>query len=261
MARDLQAHKGACVVIAGRASARRSVHALAHAMNEALGNVGKTVTYTEPVEARPERSARVALQSLVKDMRGRRGRHAGDPRRQPVYDAPADLEFQPEPGTGRACGFTSALYEDETAALCHWHVPQAHDLEAWGDARAADGTATIMQPLIAPLYGGKSAHEPSGRLPEASRTGATTTSSATTGAAASRDDFETSWRKAVHDGVVPGTAAKPKTVEPEGRGPINWSCRTRSPRPTSWSSSSGPTRRSGTAGSPTTAGSRNCPSR
>jgi anaerobic selenocysteine-containing dehydrogenase len=51
------------------------------------------------------------------------------------------------------------LYEDETAELCHWHIPEAHYLETWSDARAFDGTVTIMQPLIAPLYGGKSAHE------------------------------------------------------------------------------------------------------
>ena len=52
-----------------------------------------------------------------------------------------------------------SLYDDETSALCHWHVPEAHFLESWSDARAFDGTASIVQPLIAPLYNGKSAHE------------------------------------------------------------------------------------------------------
>jgi anaerobic selenocysteine-containing dehydrogenase len=56
-------------------------------------------------------------------------------------------------------GVHLGLYEDETAELCHWHIPEAHYLETWSDARAFDGTVTIMQPLIAPLYGGKSAHE------------------------------------------------------------------------------------------------------
>ena len=51
------------------------------------------------------------------------------------------------------------LYEDETSALCQWHIPEAHFLEAWSDVRSDDGTVTIIQPLIAPLYGGKSAHE------------------------------------------------------------------------------------------------------
>ena len=51
-----------------------------------------------------------------------------------------------------------ALYDDETSRLCHWHIPEAHYLESWSDARAYDGTVSIMQPLIAPLYGGKTAH-------------------------------------------------------------------------------------------------------
>ncbi|HEX4589810.1 MAG TPA: hypothetical protein VH120_07770, partial [Gemmataceae bacterium] len=76
----------------------------------------------------------------------------------PVFTAPADVNF-------RKCLDKVPLrihlnqYEDETSRLCHWHVPEAHFLEAWGDARTFDGTATIMQPLIAPLYGGRSALE------------------------------------------------------------------------------------------------------
>src|SRR5204862_7666741 len=63
------------------------------------------------------------------------------------------------------------LYEDETAALCHWHIPEAHYLESWSDVRADDGTVTIIQPLIAPLYGGKSAHEMMATLTQAERPG------------------------------------------------------------------------------------------
>ena len=50
-------------------------------------------------------------------------------------------------------------YKDETSQLCHWHVPAAHYLESWGDTRSYDGTVTIVQPLIEPLYDGKTAHE------------------------------------------------------------------------------------------------------
>ena len=76
----------------------------------------------------------------------------------PVYNAPADVDF------ARALekvGFSAhlSLYDDETSAACLWQLPEAHPLEAWSDARAFDGTASIQQPLIAPLYGGKSAHE------------------------------------------------------------------------------------------------------
>ena len=76
----------------------------------------------------------------------------------PAYDAPADLAFKallPSVKFSARLG----LYEDETSALCHWHIPQTHFLEEWGDARAFDGTVSIIQPLIAPLYDGKSAHE------------------------------------------------------------------------------------------------------
>ena len=72
-----------------------------------------------------------------------------------MYDAPADLEF--EKNLGRVPQRVHlGLYPDETAALCDWHLPQAHFLETWGDARAFDGTASIQQPLIAPLYNGLS---------------------------------------------------------------------------------------------------------
>jgi molybdopterin-containing oxidoreductase family iron-sulfur binding subunit len=63
------------------------------------------------------------------------------------------------------------LYEDETSALCHWHIPEAHYLESWSDVRSDDGTVTIIQPLIAPLYGGKSAHEVMATLTQAERPG------------------------------------------------------------------------------------------
>ena len=79
-------------------------------------------------------------------------------RGNPVYTAPADLDFA---GNLKNVGLRIhlGLYENETAALCHWHIPAAHYLESWSDTRAYDGTVTIVQPLIAPLYGGKSAHE------------------------------------------------------------------------------------------------------
>ena len=76
----------------------------------------------------------------------------------PVFTAPADLQFAAALQKV-ALRAHLGLYEDETAELCQWHVPEAHFLEAWSDVRSDDGTVTIVQPLIAPLYGGKSAHE------------------------------------------------------------------------------------------------------
>ncbi len=132
----------------------------------------------------------------------------------PAYDAPADLRFG---DALKKVAFTArlGLYEDETSALCQWHVPEAHSLEAWSDARAWDGTATIMQPLIAPLYGGKSAHEMLVGLSQTPGRSAydvvrDTWKLAAAGAGAL--DVDLFWRKAVHDGVVAGTAFPLRTV-------------------------------------------------
>ncbi len=153
---DLQAHRGQSLVIAGDGQPP-IVHALAHAINNSLGNVGATVTYTRTAEAQPMNQL-AGLRELVGEM------YAGTVEfllilgGNPVYDAPADLNFAAaiERVSLRA---HLGLYEDETSALCHWHIPETHFLEAWSDVRSDDGTATIIQPLIAPLYNGKSSHE------------------------------------------------------------------------------------------------------
>ena len=153
---DLQAAKGRSVVIAGD-GAPPSVHALAHLMNTALGNVGQTVVYTQAAEVRPSNQL-ADLRALVGDMNAGTVDFLLILGGNPVYTAPADLEFgaamQKVPQRAHV-----GLYEDETAELCQWHVPEAHFLEAWSDVRSDDGTVTIVQPLIAPLYGGKSHHE------------------------------------------------------------------------------------------------------
>ena len=89
-------------------------------------------------------------------------RHGGlpaDPRRQPGLHRAGRSEVRRRARQGARCARTSGQYEDETAEQCHWHIPEAHYLEMWSDVRADDGTVTIVQPLIAPLYGGKSPHE------------------------------------------------------------------------------------------------------
>ncbi len=211
-AADLNAHKGACVVVAGEHQPP-AVHALAHAMNQALGNVGATVIYTEPIEANPVDQV-AALRELVSDMESGAAGVVLILGGNPVYDAPADVPF------ARALGKVPfsvhlSLYADETSARCQWHVPEAHVLEAWSDTRAFDGTASIVQPLIAPLYGGKSAHDLLSLVAgHGTRSGYDTVRdtwkafAARTGIA----DFESFWRAAVHDGVVAGTAAAPRPV-------------------------------------------------
>ncbi len=156
LVKDLQAARGRSLVIAGDAQPP-VVHALAHAMNEALGNVGATVTYTQTAEARPMNQLE-GLKELVGEMNAGTVSFLLILGGNPVYTAPADLKFA-EALAKVALRAHVGLHQDETAALCHWHLPQAHFLESWSDVRAGDGTVSIIQPLIAPLYGGRSAHE------------------------------------------------------------------------------------------------------
>ena len=156
MVRDLQQSRGRSIIIPGDEQSP-VIHALAHAMNAALGNVGKTVLYTDPVEAFPEDQTQ-SLRTLVADMNAGQVETLIILGGNPVYNAPADLKFG-ESLNKVALRVHLSLYKDETSELCHWHIPEAHYLESWGDTRGHDGTATIIQPLIAPLYGGRSAHE------------------------------------------------------------------------------------------------------
>ncbi|MGQ0733762.1 MAG: TAT-variant-translocated molybdopterin oxidoreductase [Acidobacteriota bacterium] len=154
---DLQAHRGSSLVVAGEAQPP-AVHALAHAMNEALGNVGATVSYLPTPESVPS-DQHAALRELVSDMNAGRVQMlliVGEA--NPVQTAPADLNFADALSKVQT-RYHSGLFVDETATQCHWHVPAAHYLEAWSDARTLDGTVSIVQPLIEPMYGGKSAHE------------------------------------------------------------------------------------------------------
>jgi molybdopterin-containing oxidoreductase family iron-sulfur binding subunit len=231
LARDLQAFRGASIVIPGDESAP-VVHALAHAMNDALGNVGKTVIYTEPIEANPVDSIQ-SLRELVADIDGGVVELLVIVGGNPVYTTPVDLKLDLNRLSKVKLRVHLSLYKDETSELCHWHVPEAHYLESWSDARAYDGTATIIQPLIEPLYNGKTAHEllaafseqfdrksyaivrdfwmgQMGGVGQASSTGERATGTAQ--AANASGDFEQRWRKALHDGVVPNTAAATKTV-------------------------------------------------
>ncbi len=214
IAKDLQAARGKSIVIAGD-YAPPAVHALAHAMNAALGNVGQTVTYTDPLQFYPNDQPVEQiedLRALVGDMDAGRVEMLVIVGGNPAYDAPADFQFR-ERMQKVNMRVRLGLYFDETSEWCQWHIPEAHYLEAWGDTRAADGTVSIIQPLIAPLYKGRSALE---------FLSAFTDTPEKSGYDSLRDfwraqpgmggDFEHLWRRAVHDGVVPNTAAKEKTV-------------------------------------------------
>ncbi len=210
LTQDLQ-RTGVSVVVVGDHQAPW-VHALAHEINYGQGNVGKTVFYTDPVDANPINQTE-SLKDLVADVDAGKVDLLVILGGNPAYDAPADLQFAQLLKSNKApLRVHYGLYDNETAELCHWHVNAAHELESWGDARAYDGTASLIQPLIAPLYGGKTATEFVALLsgqPDASahelvrdywqkqHTGA---------------DFEAFWRKSLHDGWIEGTTFAPKLL-------------------------------------------------
>ncbi len=156
LARDLQGHRGRSLVIAGD-SQPPAVHALVHVMNHALGNAGATVVYAAPVEY-DQVDQTQSLTELARDMDAGQVDLLVIAGGNPVYDAPADLKFAERMSKVKTRVHLS-LFHDETSELCHWHIPESHYLETWSDTRAYDGTVTIIQPLIAPLYESRSAHE------------------------------------------------------------------------------------------------------
>ena len=159
LVRDLTQHRGASIVVAGD-NQPPIIHALAHAMNDALGNVGKTVFYTDPLEVNPV-DQRESLQDLITDIYADRVELLVILGGNPVYNTPADLklDFSRLKDKNKPLRVHLSEYKDETSEWCQWHVPAAHSLESWGDTRSYDGTVTIMQPLIEPLYEGKTALE------------------------------------------------------------------------------------------------------
>ena len=205
---DLLRNKGACVVIPGEQQSA-TVHALAHVMNAALGNVGKTVFYTDPLETDPKDQLD-SLNDLVKDL------DAGSVELllvlggNPVFNSPVELGMRDRIQKAKTRVHLS-LYEDETSAVCQWHLPETHYLETWGDARAFDGTVSIQQPLIAPLYDGRSACELLQSLTDAPDLKPYDVVKRYWAAQHTGADFEAWWRRAVHDGVVAGTAFPTKT--------------------------------------------------
>ncbi|QDU23339.1 TAT-variant-translocated molybdopterin oxidoreductase [Urbifossiella limnaea] len=204
LVKDLQRAGGKAIVIAGE-SQPAAVHALAHAINSKLGSVGTTVHVTAPIEARPD-GRTDTLAKLVADMNGDQvdvlfvlgGAN-------PAYSAPADVDFV---AAVKKVKFALHLgtHQDETAGVCEWHVNEAHYLETWGDGRGHDGTVGLQQPLIAPLYSGRSAAELLSQIAAAPQTDGYEILRAYWQPKLPAP-FEPAWQEAVRLGVVPNTAA------------------------------------------------------
>jgi MoCo/4Fe-4S cofactor protein with predicted Tat translocation signal len=226
IAKDLQASRGRSIVVAGDYQPV-AVHQLAHAMNQALGNVGTTIEYVQTVEINPTDQLS-SIRDLVQAMNAGQVEVLAILGANPVFTAPADLDFQDALGK---VGFSvhHSLYYDETSGYCTWMIPAAHAFESWGDVRALDGTVTIMQPLIAPLYEGRTETELFGAFIDAQigrsahdlvkdywtrahakQAGAWTITDPKGQPFKSAESF---WKHALHDGFITGTAAGSSPID------------------------------------------------
>ena len=218
---DLKKSGGRGVVIAGPQSSV-ACNAAALAANASNGAVGKTVVYTETVAAVP--SVQVDdLKSLVADMNAGKVQWLVMLGVNPLYNAPSDLKFEDAFNKVPNTVHLGSL-RDETGFYSTWHLPKAHYLESWSDARAYDGTISVMQPMIDPLYGGVSSHDVLQALldPSISAYDAVVANAKTY---IKGGDFATAWRKALHDGWVEGTAFEAKSLGAGARRCNGWRTR------------------------------------
>jgi MoCo/4Fe-4S cofactor protein with predicted Tat translocation signal len=211
IASDLQKEHGSSLVVAGEYQPA-AVHALAHAINATLGNVGKTVYYTEPLGA--DTGNLESLRELCAEIDHGKVDLLLILGGNPVYDAPHDFDFVNKLKKV-ANSIHLSPYFDETSAWTQWHVAESHFLEAWGDARAHDGTASILQPLISPLYFTHSALDMIAAFSDKPGQPAYDSVRAywTEAAAHLPTTADAGWRKWLNDGVIPGTKFAPINAE------------------------------------------------
>ncbi len=223
IAKDLQQARGRCVVVAGPRQPA-AVHAVVHAINQTLGNVNQTITYTTLADG-----VGTHCVGSLSELRTALEQPAGIEMLvclgvNPIYDAPADFKFAELIKKAKHTVHLGA-YDDETGSTCQWHLPLAHELECWGDSRAHDGTIAIQQPLVLPLHGGVSPLEFLAFLQEEPNfEGLVTARDAVFGyelvkthwqTASGATDFANAWwPKTLHDGLVAGSAFANETVAP-----------------------------------------------
>ncbi|MBS1724674.1 MAG: 4Fe-4S dicluster domain-containing protein [Armatimonadetes bacterium] len=212
LANDLTANRGRSVVVAGPHQPS-AVHALVHAINATLGNLGQTVKTTAPAHVNPGRNMS-DLKALVTALDAGQVTFLMIVGGNPVYDAPSDLRFGEVMAKAPLSAHLS-LYPNETTEHCQWGLPASHFLEAWGDARGHDGTACVVQPLIQPLYDSRSLIEVLEHLQGKGRTAMdvvmTTWQPMLAAAPGGADD---AWAKALSNGVIPGSESPALNLTP-----------------------------------------------
>jgi molybdopterin-containing oxidoreductase family iron-sulfur binding subunit len=201
VAKDLLASRGTGLIIAGERQPA-SVHAAVCALNAHLGNTGTTVSYYEAKDAAlPSVSS---LTSLVSAMTGGAVQTLVILGGNPMFDAPADLDFK---SAMAKVPHTIALGHtiDETSASVEWQIPRAHYLESWGDARAVGGTLSVVQPLILPLFGGRTPIEVLGLMVTDKDRPGNDIVRDTWKPILGEAEFDRKWNRVLHDGLLAGS--------------------------------------------------------
>jgi molybdopterin-containing oxidoreductase family iron-sulfur binding subunit len=228
-AKDLAAHAGASLFVVG-AHQSDEAQALGLAINQALGNFGKTLHVL-----RSDVPPALTLNELAERLRSGKIETLIILGGNPAYNAPADLDWaalQKRIPTVLRLGY----YEDETTRLAGWHIPQAHPLEAWGDATASDGSYLSIQPTILPLFGGISDVQllarclalPVTQGPELVQE----TFKNRLGRTLGRGEFDQEWAKFLHAGVFPDSASAPVSATFNATALVGWLKGKTSPPPT-----------------------------
>jgi molybdopterin-containing oxidoreductase family iron-sulfur binding subunit len=212
-AEDLLANKGRGLVLAGMGQPAE-VHSVVHSINNSLGNVGATVIYATPVEGEPDGTLPELMQRMDRAQIDTLFILGGNP----CYTAPADLPFDSSLEAfslkkDRNLTVRHGLYDDETSFKCQWHLPQTHFLEEWSDARAYDGAVSMVQPLISPLYAGRSAIQLMNLLLEGALREGFEIAREFWATQAAKGDFEALWRRSLEKGIWMGGYA-PETASP-----------------------------------------------
>ncbi len=201
-AKDLTENKGKCLVVAGHGQPL-AVHMLALAINEQLDNVGSTITFVE--QKQPVKTGTLA--QLVEALKGGQVDTLVVSGVNAVYTAPAELDWAKTQANAKTVVRLS-YYEDESFTGSTWHIPAAHYLETWGDARIGDGTVVSVQPLIEPLFGGVTESELLARIAGLDSTRPYDIVRDTFKELAQGGNFEESWKMFLHDGYLKDSAPK-----------------------------------------------------
>ncbi|UCG60352.1 MAG: TAT-variant-translocated molybdopterin oxidoreductase [Candidatus Zixiibacteriota bacterium] len=209
LAEELTSARGRSLVVAGR-SQPGSVHALVLAINDALGNLGRTLTLVAAPDGTYSRPAELRYR-LIKDIRDGRVKTLVLIGGNPCYSVPANLEFRKVLEKVETSIHLSPYY-DETSRRSIWHIPQAHYLESWGDASAPDGTRSVIQPLIAPLSNGIASVEFANLIATGANSAGYDIVRDTWENMLGSAGFENKWRRVLHDGV--STQPPPQTNDP-----------------------------------------------